>query len=146
MANTRLQKKIVEDGHRNAIIQLAYSLDTPGSFGDAGAITLADFTNNMGAPSGAFNGLRLNRARYSITVPVTVLLQWNATVDQPILFLANSSKMDLSVSPGLVPDRAAAGYDGAIDVTIFNIPADATAAQLYGATIFLEFIKLYAAP
>lgn len=146
MANARSQKKIVHDGWRNAVVELAYSLDTPGSFADAGVITLADFTNNMGAPSGAFNGLRLAGVRYSITVPVGVQVFWNATADQPMIFLAGSEHTIFKTTQGLIPDRAAAGYDGAIDINVVNIPADATAAQLYIATLYFEFIKLYAAP
>lgn len=146
MANTRVQKKIVNDGWRNAVVQLIYSLDTTGDFADPGVITLADFTNNMGPPSGAFNGLRLDVVRYSCTVPIGFESWWNATVDQPMVFLANSSKMDFRRTQGLIPNRAAAGYDGAIDVTLTNIPAGAAAALLYIATVEFEFVKLYAAP
>ena len=147
MANARIAKRIIEDGYRNAMVELVYSLDTTGTFADNAAVILADFTNNEPAPQGAFNGFRVDNLHYSITAPVGAIFYWNSTADQPIFAVSGSEHMFIKeYLPGLQPNRAAAGYDGAIDVLLVNIPAGASATLLYIATFVLDMTKLYAAP
>lgn len=146
MANARIAKQILADGRRNAVVQLVYELDTAGAFADAGAIALADFTNNEVPPIGALNGLRFDKIEYSVADAVTATLYWNATADQPIAAVSGANKLWYAPANGLIPNRAAAGYDGAIDVRISNIPAGAGAANVYTASLLLYMVKLYAVP
>lgn len=143
MANTNT-KRIVADGPDNAVVELIGQLDTSAaSFAVAPAIDISvDFTNNLTGYT--LNGLRIDTIEYSLSDALTAQLYWNATADQLIAAIAGRGKLRFSdPGNGLVPNRAAAGYDGDIDLTINNIVVAAgTPIQAY--TILLKMTKLYA--
>lgn len=144
MANARTARQIIADGRRNAVVQLIYDLDTAGEFNDPAAIVLALFTNNEVPPIGALVGLRVDKVEYSVADAVTAAIYWNSVVDQPIASVSGANKLWYAPAGGILPDRAAAGYNGAIDVRISNIPAGAGATNVYTASLLLYMVKLYA--
>lgn len=142
MANTNT-KRIIADGPRNAVVELIGELDTSAaSFAVAPAIDIsADFANNDPL-GGTFVGLRIDEIQYSISDGISIRLYWNATTDQLIAALAGHDKMCFGPSNGLTPNRAAAGYDGDIDLTVNNIVVAAgTPIQVY--TLTISMTKLY---
>lgn len=143
MANAQT-KRIIADGPHNAVVELIGELDTSAaSFTVAPAIDIsADFTNNEVGPT--FNGLRIDSIEFALSDALAARLYWNATADQLIAGLSGRGKLRFSCpGNGAQPNRAAAGYDGDIDLIVNNIVVAAgTPIQTY--TILLKMTKLYA--
>lgn len=136
MANS-LDVRIVQDGRRNAIVRLIGLVDTVDMVVTP-AITLAQFTNNDGAPN-VFNGLRFVEADFSVANDLTVLLEWNGNTKQPMANLGASSNLDARRHGGYGPDRKASGYDGNINLyTRGFVPG-----RVYGFTVLLRMTKMY---
>lgn len=142
MANTNF-KRIVRDGYDNAVVELVGTLDTSAAtFTVNGVIALADFTGSAPNPSPTFTGLRLDEIQYSMSDALAAQFWWNATADQVMVNVAGRGKLCFKEAGGILPDRAAAGYDGSIDLAVNNIVVAAgTPIQTY--TFLLFFKKLY---
>lgn len=113
MANVT-SKKILLDGPRTAVILLTGILDTSNA-SIAPAISLSDFTGNV--TDKTLTGLAVDCIEYSITdaVALGVNLYWQATTPQIIAALAGQGEFEFE--GGLVPDIAAAGFNGAINLS-----------------------------
>lgn len=141
MANTNI-KRILADGPYNAVVELIGSLDTSAaSFSVAPAIDIsADFTNNDSDRT--LVGLRIDEIQYSISEGVTVRITYNATAAQFIAALAGHDTMCFKDFNGIQPNRAAAGYDGDINIEVNNIVVAAgTPIEVY--TLLIVATKLY---
>lgn len=140
MANSRV-RTILLDGPRNAVVNLTGTLDS-GNENWTPAFSLSDFVNNDTGMMGTLWGFRINKLRFSVTNQLTGQLYWQANT--PILIAALSDGDDLSYrhAGGLIPNRLASGFNGAINfVTNGFIPGTPC-----GYTVHLEMVKLYARP
>lgn len=142
MANTNT-KRIVADGPKNAVVELMGVLDTSAAtFTVIPAIDISvDFVNND-PTKGAPIGLRLDEIQYSLSDGLSARLSWNATADELMVAIAGHDRMCFKDINGLQPNRAAAGYDGDVNLEVNNIVVTAgTPIQVY--TLVLSFTKLY---
>ena len=134
MAN-QLEKQILEEGPRNAVVKLAGFLDTS----DASwvqAIQLSDFTNND--KQGPLRALRVDEVEFSVSAAIVVKLAWNSSLPQLIAVVYNSGEFCFEEAGGILPDRTRSGFDGAI-----NLSTHGFAAAAQGFTVLLELVKLY---
>lgn len=139
MANTTAIK-VVADGHRNAVVEMTGILDTAAaSLVVAPAIQLSDFTNND--PLKVLLGFAVGKLNYSISDSITAFLFWQATAQQTIAPVFGRGKLCFEDDGWLRPDSSAAGFNGAINLELYNIAPAAGTKQ--GYTILLEMIKLY---
>lgn len=141
MANSTL-KRIVRDGQDNAVVELVGSLDTSAAiYTEAAIITLADFTDNL--VSMALAGFRLDKLQYSLSDSLAARLSWDATADQIMIGVAGRGKISFKHYGGIVPNRAAAGYTGSINLEINNVVV-AAGTPIQTFTLLLGMKKLYA--
>lgn len=139
MATTVLDKQIMEEGWRNAVVRLTGSLAMAEN--EIQWIKLSDFTNNdRGA--GALVGLRVDCIQYSIGAGVQVQLEWDGATPQQIADLAGRDRIDFKFGGGLQPDRTRTGYNGAINLRTTGFPP----GTVQNFTIVLSLIKLYGTP
>ncbi len=135
MANVTT-KAILNDGPRNAIVKFEGILDTS-DVSITPALSLSELTSNDG--NLVLTGLRLDEFNYSISsVDISVELQWQATAPQSIMVMQGQGKIRNLYGSGLVPNRAAAGYNGNINLITRGFLAG---TQIY--TIVARFVKLY---
>lgn len=134
MAN-KVERQILLDGPRNAIVKLTGVLDTT-DVAETPAFALLDFQNND--PALKFVGFRPERVEYSIGSGIEILLEWNSANPQQITPLAGRGKIDGSWHGGWAPDRTRAGYDGSINLKTSGFM---TGKQNFALTI--EMAKVY---
>lgn len=133
---TVLDKQIIEEGPRNAVVKLT-GIVQDGDVHLHPAIQLSDFSNNdIGM---RLVGLRVDAVMYSMGQVLDAVLSWNANSPQQITPLAKSGKLDATGDGGFLPDQLRSGYDGNINLDTSNFPPGTT--QNY--TIFLRLVKLY---
>ena len=140
MANV-FTKRIVEDGHRNAVVELVGVLDT-----NIAAATLvqeileADFTNND--PQRTLTGFRMDTLQYSLSDGMYLNFFWDATADEEIAAIAGRGRLEFTGKYGtaLQPNEANAGYTGTINVLAYA-PAATTTQCVY--TVLVNLVKLY---
>lgn len=137
MANV-LDKQIVEEGPRNAVVKLSGVLTTGDVAAGQLSVLLADFSNND-VVAGRLVGLRVDAIMYSLGVQIDALLAWRANTPQLIAPLARSGKIDVSGDGGFLPDQNRSGADGGIDLTTSGFPPGTT----QNFTVTLRLIKLY---
>lgn len=133
MANST-DVKIIHEGWRNAKVRVSGILDTSNLAATA-LITKALFTNND-PNCAALSGFRVNFAKFAVASQITVIAEWEATTPQLIATFADAN--EVCWSPGLVPNKAAAGYTGSILIRTTN-----WAATIQTFTLTLDLIKLY---
>lgn len=139
MAN-QYNRKILEDGWRNAIVQITGTLDT--SDADLSpAIQISDFTNNDDR-AGRVNGLRVDEIQYSIGDGLQVTLTWEATSEELLAAIAGRGKLNQRSSGGLIPNRQAIGYIGDINLRTTGFNVQAVPPQNF--TVLIKMVKLYA--
>jgi hypothetical protein len=109
-----LEKQIVEEGPRNAVVKLTGTLSS-GDLVSTPAIALSDFVNNSWI-NGRLAGLRVDAVMYSMGLNVDALLEWNSAIPQQIMPLAGRGKIDITGDGGLLPDMLRSGYDGSINL------------------------------
>lgn len=136
MANV-LEKQILEEGFRNAVVKLTGVLTT-NDISEAPAIALADFKNNEQRL--VLKGLRVDHITFSLGVNIDVLLAWNSQIPQQIVPLSRSGKIDVTDDGGFVPDMTRSGYDGSINLNTSGFPPGGAPQNF---TILLRLIKLY---
>lgn len=133
--------RVVRDGYRNAVVEIMGVFDTAApALVVAPIVTLANFTSNDPGYHPLF-AFRVDTIKYSISDSITCLLFWNATAQQLIAPIYGRGKLDFEPDGGLQPDQTQAGFDGALNLEIYNIAAAGGAKQ--GLTILLEMVKLY---
>jgi hypothetical protein len=135
MANATATK-IVEEGKRNAVVQLTGILDTSNA-ALTSVIQLSNFTNKDAA-SGRFVGLRIDKISYSIGDQLQLTLHWKATTPQVIAAIAGRGHLKYKPVGGLKPNTGAAGFDGAI-----NLATTGWASGTQNYTVLLEMVKIY---
>jgi hypothetical protein len=135
MANS-LTVKVIEDGPRNAIVNLVGFLDSANMVEPA-AVALSMF--NTQDRRGTFYGLKVMEAEYSVTEDLVVQLDWNANTPQNIAALSGSAEICWADRGGISPDRTAGGYDGSINLTTKGF----LGGKPYGFTIQLVMVKKY---
>lgn len=136
MANS-LDVKIVEDGRRNAVVKIVGVADSS-DIVLAPAITLSSFSNNDVAVS--LVGFKVVEADYSGTPGLLVSMDWNANAPQNIFALSTSAEINGRRHGGFKPDTTANGYDGNLNLKTQGF----TPGSLYGFTIVLRMVKMYA--
>ena len=137
MAN-QIEKLIVEEGPRNAIVRIAAVLDTKDITTEGVSfIKLSDFLNNDTRQ--VLTGLRVDEVIYSLGQTIDVVLSWNGSVPQLILPLARSGRVDAWSDGGFVPDKTRDGYDGSINIKTTGYPA----GSIQNLTLLIRLIKLY---
>lgn len=143
MANT-FTKRVIQEGYRNAVVQLSANLDTAVAAPTiVQQILRADFTNND-PNQGTLNGFRFTEVRYSTSDGVFVELNWDATADRIIVRVTGAYDLSADTYGGIRPVEADAGYTGDINVAV-NAPGAAAGTQLmYFMLVHLE--KLYTTP
>lgn len=141
MANA-FTKRIVEDGYRNAVVELVGILDTNiAASTQVQQVLKSDFTNNDTMRK-AFSGFRVDTIQFSMSDGMYVSLFWDATTDRTIAALAGHHTFEFvdNRGTGLQPVPADAGYTGDINVNAYA-PTAATTNVVY--TIMLNLTKLY---
>lgn len=141
MANT-FYKRVIEEGYRNAVVQLSANLDTAvATPAQVQQILRADFIANDPGFGPTLTGFRFDRVQYSTTPDVFVELLWDATADRSIVRVTGSHEIDARDYGGFRPVEADAGYTGEINVFV-NAPTAAAAVQ---QTYFLlvHLTKIY---
>jgi hypothetical protein len=134
MANVTA-KKIINDGHVNAVVQLTGVLDTANATLTP-AIALADFTQNDPRMT-ALIGFLIKDVQFSIGDQLQVQLEFNATTPQHLAMLEDSG--ELCYEESLYPaDMAAAGFNGAINLRTTGWTAG---TQLYDVVLHMN--KIY---
>lgn len=131
-----LDKQIVEEGPRNAVVKLTGVLDTSDAT-IVRAIQLSDFSNNDTLVN--LVGLRVDAIIYSISGGMEGRLEWNGNTPQVISPVARSGKIDVTGDGGFLPNQLASGYDGSINFRTSGYLAGST--QTYSVT--LRLVKLY---
>jgi hypothetical protein len=140
MANT-FYKRVVQEGYRNAVVQLSANLDTAvAAPTQVQQILRSDFSSNDPG-FGTLTGFRFDRVQYSTSEGVFVELLWDATTDRSIVRFSGSHEEAASIYGGIRPVEADAGYTGDINVFV-NAPGAAAGTQLmYFALVHLT--KIY---
>lgn len=131
-----LEKTILEEGPRNAVVKFTGTLDTS-DIALAPAIQLSEFTNNDVRVT--LVGLRLDEVEYSFSDAVSAALRWNGNSPQTIITMSGRDTQCFEAIGGLIPDRTRVGYDGAINLTTYGYKAGNTTT----VTIIARFVKLY---
>lgn len=136
MATTVLDKQVLEEGSRNAVVRLTGAL----AVGESKIrwIELDDFLNND-LLAGQLVGLRVDRINYSIGEGLQIQLEWDGATPQLIAGIAGFGKLDFKFGGGLQPDRLRTGYNGAINVRTTGFPP----GTVQNFTLELHFVKLY---
>ena len=137
MANV-LEKQILEEGYRNAVVKLTGVL-TASDENRVEIIALGDFLNNDRG-LGPLKGFRVDTVNYSLGQVIDVTLYWNANTPQQIVPLSKSGKIDVTGDGGFIPDMQRSGYTGGINLVTTGFPAGGP-NQNY--TILLRLVKLY---
>ena len=135
MANV-LDRQILEDGPRNAVVKLTGVLDTE-NVSEIPAISLQDFTNN--SPNTHFVGFRIDHIWHSIGNALEIQLDWNAATPKQIVAVAGRGRESFSSVGGLQPDQTLPGYDGSINLLTTGFDPNTT----QNFSILLEMVKLY---
>lgn len=142
MANV-FTKRVMEDGWRNAVVELVGVLDTNiAAPTQVQQILESDFTNNDTKVGGNFIGFRLDTLQYSISDGMYLNFFWDATADEEMVAVAGRGILCFgkNYGPGLQPNQSNAGYNGDINVLAYA-PAAATTNLVY--TCIVNLIKLY---
>src|SRR5258706_12559184 len=135
MAN-QVEKQIVEEGPRNAVVKISGVLDSS-DVNLVSFISPNDFSNNdIGLE---LFGFRVDEVIFSVGQVIDVILAWNASVPQLILPLARSGKIDATPDGGFIPDSTRGGYDGTINITTKGFPAGTV--QVF--SLLIRLVKLY---
>lgn len=140
MANT-FYKRVVQEGYRNAVVQLSGNLDTAvAAPTEVQQINRSEFTNNDPTQP-ALSGFRFTRIQYSTSPGVFVELVWEATADRSIVRVSGSHEIDADPYGGIRPVEDDVGYTGDIEVFV-NAPGAAAGTQeMYFCLVHLE--KIY---
>ena len=136
MANI-LEKQILEEGPRNAVVKLTGTLTTS-DVSEVPAIRLTDFINND-AQAGTLVGLRVDAVMYSMGMGINILLSWNSSLPQQIMPLAGRGKIDVTSDGGMIPDQLRSGYDGSINLYSTGF----VPGSVQNFTMLLRLVKLY---
>ena len=135
MAN-QVEKQIVEEGPRNAVVKISGVLDTS-DIGLVSFISPSDFSNNdIGLK---LFGFRVDAVIFSTGQVIDVILAWNGALPQLILPLARSGKIDATPDGGFIPDNTRTGYDGTINLSTRGFPAGSV--QVF--SLLIRLVKLY---
>jgi hypothetical protein len=137
MANL-VEKQILEEGPRNAMVKVAMVLDTA-NVNLVSYIKPSDFTNNDTRQ--VLTGFRVDEVLYSTGQVIDVVVSWNGATPQLIVPLARSGKIDLWMDGGAIPDTTRDGYDGSINISTSGFPA----GTVQNVTLNLRMVKLYRA-
>jgi hypothetical protein len=132
-----IEKQILEEGWRNAVVKLTGILATSDANWSP-AISLSDFQNNDQI-AGPLTGLRVDAVNYSLGPVLDALLSWQSAIPQQIVSLSKSGKIDVTGDGGFLPDKLRSGYNGAINLTTSGFPP----GTQQNFTLLLRLIKLY---
>lgn len=134
-----LDRQIVEEGPRNAVVKLTGVLDTSDA-SEVSCIQLGDFINNdpVGIP---LIGFRVDHITFAIGNGLEVQIAWNGLNPQQIAPLAGRGKIDSTDDGGFIPDMTREGYDGSINLTTTGYQPN----SVQNFTVFLRLVKLYGA-
>jgi hypothetical protein len=136
--SNQVDKQIVEEGWRNAVVKVAAVID---SF-DLNLVSFikpSDFTNND-PRAGRLAGFRVDAVMYSVGNLVDVAIFWNGAQPQLITSVARAGKVDATGDGGFLPDQTREGYDGSINIKTAGFPPGGTPQNL---NLFLRLVKLY---
>jgi hypothetical protein len=131
-----VQKQIIEEGPRNAIVKVTGVIDT-NDINLISFITPANFSNND--PRLRLTGFRVDEVIYSIGQTLDMVISWNGALPQQILPLAKSGKFDLWQDGGAIPDATRDGYDGSINIRSTGF----VAGTVQEFSLQLRLVKLY---
>ena len=134
---TVVDKQIVEEGPRNAVVKLTGAL-TDANVSEVSVVKPTDFSNNDRWQ--VLSGFRVDAVMYSIGQGIEVVLSWNSNSPQQIAPLAGRGKIDATGDGGFLPNTLLTGYDGSINLVTTGFQAGTT----QNFTIFLRLVKLYA--
>lgn len=110
MSNT-LEKQILRDGPRNAVVKVSGVLDTS-DLASTPVFSLTDFTNNDRGM--ILVGFRVDYISYSVGPNVIAILSWDSNAPQQIAVLQGHDGQDYSHAGGLQPDQSRSGFNGSI--------------------------------
>lgn len=134
---TTLDKQILEEGWRNAVVRLTGSLAMGEN--EISWIKLSDFLNNDKV-AGSLVGLRVDCVEYSIGQGMQAQLEWYGATPQLICALAGYGEMEAEFGGGLIPNRLNTGYDGSISLRTSGFPP----GTVQNFTFVVSMVKLYA--
>lgn len=135
----QFNRKILEDGWRNAVVHLTGTLDT----GDAAllpAIAISDLINNDDR-AGKVTGLRVDEIDYSIGDGIEITLTWTATSEELLAAIAGRGTLKYQFAGGLIPNRQSIGYTGDINLRTTGFNSQGVPPQNFSVT--LRLVKLY---
>lgn len=135
MANV-LERKILIDGWRNAVVQFVGSIDSSDP-AVVPALSLSDLVNND--KQLILQGLRVEKVAWTLGGGLLLALEWTSADPQKIVELAGHSEFCGRRYGGLVPDLLRAGYDGSLSFrTRGFVPGTVT-----NYTVVVECAKMY---
>jgi hypothetical protein len=131
MAND-VKTQILVDGARNAVVKITGVLDT-GNVSSTVIVDPADFTPRPTA-------FRIDHIDYSISDPLEVRLQWDATTPLDILPIAGRGRMSFWNFGGLI-DNGGTGVTGKINLLTsgYNTTTLGTTPLVF--SVVLEMVK-----
>lgn len=128
--------KVVEDGHRNAVVKIVGVLDTS-DLAVTPAIPLGLFSGNN--PALTLSALGVEDVNYAGSLGLVVNLDWNSAGPQPICAMDGEYRRRGVQGGVLGPDQTKAGFDGAINLSTRGyVPG-----KVYGFTLELKLVKKY---
>lgn len=132
-------RKILEDGWRNAIVQVSGVLDTSDITLD-NFVQLSELINND-QRAGNLVGLRVDCIEYSIGDGLQFSFYWQSTANELVAAIAGRGKLKYEKAGGLQPNQSAVGYTGNILFSSTGFNTQGTPPQNFSLKI--SFVKLY---
>lgn len=134
-----LDRQILEDGPRNAVVKFVGMLDSS-DVTEVPALALGDMIGND--QNQTLAGFRVDRIDCTASFPLQVTLAWNSTNPQLIAAIGqDNAEMDFKFAGGLQPNMTLAGYDGGINLYTSGYPT--LMGGIYNFTIRLRLVKVY---
>jgi hypothetical protein len=129
-----LDRVIVQEGPRNAVVRLTGSLDTS-DIAIAPVISLQDFSNND--PRMTLIGFRVDEIEFAMQSNLGLTVYWDSMNPQAIANIAQIGEFEWE--GGLIPDATRPGYTGNISISSSGF----LAGKPNMFTVNLEMVKLY---
>ena len=129
--------RIIEEGPRNVVVEVAGVLDTA-NLALPAFLTLAQMTNND-VSAGKLWGFRFDRVQFSCAPGAQAAVFWAATTPQLVGAFSDANEMWWRHGGGLIPtNRLASGFTGSLDLNTYNWNAT---TQVF--TLTMDLVKLY---
>lgn len=135
MANL-IERQITLEGQRNVVVKWVGVLDTA-NFTLIPALALSECLNNL--PGNRLVGFRIDKAQWAISDGLQVIATWASASPQLIAAFSGANHLCAEDVGGWNPDRARAGFTGAINLASAGYSPGSAASF----TLTLDLVKRY---